>query len=204
MTDSQTANDALRARLLSEDEFEDESFSGGALPGLDLRKKRFSGCRFSAMSVNEAQLQACVLDDCSFERCDLSMAQLADCSFRGVRFENTKLMGVDWTVARDLLFDVSFEECVLSYGVFVKRKMRQTKIIRCVAHEADFSGADLTEADFSGTDLRDARFSRTVLVKTNLASATHYHIRPADNRLKQTRFSMEAGLHTLAELGIVV
>lgn len=194
----------LRQRLLSESDFEDEVFKGGALPGIDLRRKRFARCRFEAVAMNEAQLQAVILDECVFVRCDLTMAKVAECSFRDVRFEHTKLMGVDWSVARDLLFDVSFEGCVLSYGVFAGRKMRKVKMVECTAHEADFSGADLSEADFSGSDLRDAVFSRTKLVKADLGTAHGYRIHPGENVLKKTRFSMEAGLDALATLGIIV
>lgn len=195
---------ALRARLTSEHDFEDEVFTGGALPGIDLRRKRFARCRFEAVAMNEAQLQSVVLDECVFVRCDLTMAKVAECSFRDVRFEHTKLMGVDWSAARDLLFDVSFEGCVLSYGVFAGRKMRKVQVIDCVAHEADFSGADLSESSFAGTDLRDAVFQRTKLVKADLSSAHHYRIHPSENMLKKTRFSMEAGLDALATLGIIV
>jgi uncharacterized protein YjbI with pentapeptide repeats len=191
-------------RLNSADDFEEETFVGGSFPGLDLRRKRFARCRFEAVGMDQALLQEAVLDECTFVRCDLSMASVAECSFRDVRFENTKLMGVNWTVARDLLFDVSFAECVLSYGVFADRKMRKTDLVDCTAHEVDFSGADLTEANFSGTDLRDAVFYRTKLAHANLSSALNYRISPADNRLNKTRFSMEAGLDTLRQLGIVV
>jgi fluoroquinolone resistance protein len=195
---------ALRARLLGENDFEDEVFTGGALPGIDLRRKRFARCRFEAVAMNEAQLQAVILDECVFVRCDLTMAKVGECSFRDVRFEHTKLMGVDWSVARDLLFDVSFEGCVLSYGVFAGRKMRKVEVVDCVAHEADFTGADLSEASFRGSDLRDAVFSRTKLVKADLSTAHGYRIHPGENILKKTRFSMEAGLDALATLGIIV
>ncbi|MBK6809301.1 MAG: pentapeptide repeat-containing protein [Sandaracinaceae bacterium] len=195
---------ALRQRLLGENDFEDEVFTGGALPGIDLRRKRFARCRFEAVAMNEAQLQAVILDECVFVRCDLTMAKVAECSFRDVRFEHTKLMGVDWSVARDLLFDVSFEGCVLSYGVFAGRKMRKVEVVDCVAHEADFTGADLSEASFRGSDLRDAVFSRTKLVKADLSTAHGYRIHPGENTLKKTRFSMEAGLDALATLGIIV
>lgn len=194
----------LRQRLASENDFEDEVFTGGTLTGMDLRRKRFARCRFEAVAMNEAQLQSVILDECAFVRCDLTMAKVAECSFRDVRFEHTKLMGVDWSAARDLLFDVSFEACVLSYGVFAGRKMRKVEVIDCVAHEADFSGADLSESNFAGTDLRDAVFRRTKLVKADLSGALNYRIHPSENVLKKTRFSMEAGLDALATLGIIV
>ena len=194
----------ISERLSAAEDFEDEEFIGGACSGLDLRGKHFSRCRFEAVTLDKAQLQAVVLDECAFVRCDLSMARVDDCSFRGVRFEHTKLMGVNWIVARDLLFDVSFEGCVLSYGVFANRKLRKAQLVDCVAHEVDFSGADLTEASLRGTDLRDATFARTTLVRTDLSTALNYRIDPANNKLGKTRFSMDAGLETLRHLGIIV
>ena len=185
-------------------DFEDEEFLGGSCSALDLRGKRFTRCRFEAVTLDKARLEGVVLDECVFVRCDLSMATLGDCSFRGAHFDHTKLMGVDWTVARDLLFDVSYEGCVLSYGVFVDRKLRKVALTDCVAHEVDFSGADLTDADLRGTDLRGAVFARTTLVRTDLSTATHYRVDPANNKLSKTKFSLEAGVATLRDLGIVV
>lgn len=198
--------DAARTldHLQSEDEFEDETFSGLAHSKLDLSNKSFTQCTFEAMSLNEVQLASCVFTDCRFVRCDLTMAKLGECSLRGVRFERTKLMGIDWSAARDLIFDVSFETCVLSYGVFVKRRMREVKFIDCTAHEADFSEADLTAAHFKGTDLRDARFTRANLTRADLSEARDYRIDPAETTLMKTRFSLEAALDVVARLGIIV
>lgn len=190
--------------LASDDEIEGETFSGLTQPKLNLRGKRLSGCSFEGMTLPELQLEGSVLTECRFVRCDLTMAKLTDCSLRDVSFEWTKLMGIDWSAARDLIFDVSFQSCVLSYGVFVKRRLRDVKLLDCVAHEADFSQADLTGADLSGSDLRDARFEGTNLTRADLGSAREYRIRPGENVLKQTRFSMEAALEVIKDLGIVV
>src|SRR6476620_1297891 len=144
------------ARLAELDAFDDETFAGVTEAKLDLRGKRFSNCTFEAMNLPDARLDQCVFADCRFVRCDLSMSKLSECSLREVSFEHTKLLGIDWSTARVLVFEVSFHTCVLSYGSFFKRRLRETKLIDCVAHEVDFSAADLTAADFTGTDLRDA------------------------------------------------
>lgn len=193
-----------QARLLAEDEHDDDAFVGISCPKLDLRGKRFTGCTFEGLHAPEAQLESAVFSDCTFVRCDLTMARVAECSFRGASFERSKMMGIDWSLARDLIFDVSFDTCILSYGSFVKRRMREVRIVGCTAHETDFSEADLTSADFSRTDLRDARFSRTNLTRANLSSAEHYRIDPTENTLKGTRFSVEAAMALVATLGIVV
>jgi fluoroquinolone resistance protein len=113
-------------------------------------------------------------------------------------------MGVDWTDVRGISFLVSFEACNLSHCTFADRKMPKTVFRECRAHEVSFSGVDLTKCVFAGTDLRDARFIDTVLVEADLSEAVNYDISPQQNRLRKTKFSQEAALELVAQLGIVV
>lgn len=170
---------ALRQRLLGENDFEDEVFTGGALPGIDLRRKRFARCRFEAVAMNEAQLQAVILDECVFVRCDLTMAKVAECSFRDVRFEHQAdgrgLVGGARPALRRELRGLR-----AGLGVFAGRKMRKVEVVDCVAHEADFAGGRPERGRLPRSDLRDAVFSRTKLVKADLRPRTATASTPAD------------------------
>jgi len=193
-----------REELLAGDDWEDAGFVELDLGGLDLGERSFRHCRFERVRLAEARLRDCVFEECEFEGCDLTMAHVAGAAFRDVDFRHSKLMGIDWTDVRGIAFLVSFEECNLSHCTFADRKMPGTVLRKCRAHEVSFAGVDLTKAVFTGTDLRGARFIDTILVEADFSEAVHYDISPQQNRLGKTKFSQEAALALVAELGVVV
>lgn len=170
----------------------------------ELAGKSFYGCEFIGLAVMEADLMDSVFEDCRFLQCDLTMASLRGASLRGVEFNNCKLMGIDWSPAGGLTFSVSFDECILSHCLFTDLRMKDTKITNCKAHEASFAGVDLQGANFSGSDLRAVRFVDTNLEGADLSTAENYAINPDDNRLKDTKFSVEAALALASRLGVIV
>ncbi|MDG2306220.1 MAG: pentapeptide repeat-containing protein [Candidatus Binatia bacterium] len=193
-----------KEELLAGDDFEDVTFRDLDLGGLNLVDKNFRECRFEQVRFAEARLSGCTFEDCDVEDCDLTMAKVGGVAFRGVAFRRSKLMGVDWTDVRGISFLVSFEGCNLSHCTFADRKMPKTVFRECRGHEVSFSAVDLTKCVFTGTDLRGARFIDTVLVEADLSGAVNYDISPQQNRLRKTKFSQEAALALVAQLGVVV
>ena len=189
---------------LEEDEYVGEELEGLDLAGETLRERLFDDCVLKGWTLNEAALRSCRFDDCTFRGCDLTMAKLYDCRLRGVRFERCKLMGVDFSLAYQLGFDVSFEDCVLSYASFSGMNVKGLEVIRCRAHEAIFDDADLRDADFTESDLAGARFSGADLRGADLSGASGYVIDPAYSKLKGTRMSIEGALATARLFGIEV
>jgi fluoroquinolone resistance protein len=120
-----------------------------------------------------------------------------------VTFQDSKLMGVDWT---DLgpLPNASFEGCDLRYASFVKLKLRATKFLRCTAREANFIDVDLTEADFTGTDLTDSTIRGCTLARANLSRAIGVLFDVQTNRVKGARIGLEAALAMARSAGMVV
>jgi fluoroquinolone resistance protein len=166
--------------------------------------KSFYGCEFVGLAAMEADLSNSVFEDCRFYQCDLTMVSLLGASLRGVEFRNCKLMGIDWSPAGGLTFSVSFDSCILSHCLFTDLRMKDTQITDCKAHEASFAGVDLQGANFSGCDLRDARFLGTNLEGADLSTAENYMIDPGDNRLRDTKFSVEAALALASKFGVIV
>lgn len=193
-----------RDELFAQDEWENASFDRLDLSGSDLSNRTFLRCTFDRVRLGEAKLEATVFEDCTLTRCDLTMAKLKGSAFRDVRFRDSKLLGVDWSGVRHLVFVVAFKHCTLTYSSFVGNKMRGTLFIDCNATETSFVDVDLTGAVFTGTDLASAKFIDVVLVDADLSDAVNYAISPQQNKLKRTRFSQEAALALVAELGIVV
>ena len=87
---------------------------------------------------------------------------------------------------------------------FSTLKMKRSKFIECIIHKTDFVNADLAESDFSGSHLNGSKFHHTLLEKANLTGAIRYYIDPANNRLKQARFSYPDVLSLLAPFEIKV
>jgi uncharacterized protein YjbI with pentapeptide repeats len=82
--------------------------------------------------------------------------------------------------------------------------LRQAKLVRCTAREADFTESDLTGADCNGTDFSSSRFLRTNLTKANFTKASNYSIDPSLNTLKKTRFSLPEAISLLYSLDIIL
>ncbi|WP_164016792.1 pentapeptide repeat-containing protein [Pyxidicoccus trucidator] len=201
-TDPEQAAKLVR-RLAQEAYFENETFAELELQGCDLSEKEFYRCTFQRTQLQESRWRNSVLEACVFISCDLTRAQLKATGLRGVRFEGSKLMGVDFTdVSANP--EVAFEDCVLRYASFVGLSLRKTEFLRCTALEANFFDLDLTEADFSGTTLTGSNFRGCTLTKTNFSQVSGLFLDPARNRVKGTRVPVETAVSLAQSLGMQV
>ena len=197
--------DLLSAELA---EFEDQTFDGLALAGEEVRAKEFAGCTFVGCSFLETAFSACRFVDCEFLRCDLSLCSVEDCSFSSVKFTDSQAIGVNWTEAswpaRGLFNAIGFERCAISHSTFIGLGLRRVKIIDCVARDADFAEADLTQANCGGTDFKDSRFLHTDLTEADFTGATNYAITANLNVLRKTRFALPEAMSLLYGLDIIL
>jgi fluoroquinolone resistance protein len=171
-------------------------------------KKDFLGCTFSKCNFTETLFQECRFHECKFSHCDLSLVNLKGCTFNSSRFENSHVIGVDWTQTawaenKFIVFKpVDFVECVLNHSTFSAMKMKQIQIVRCIAHDVSFEEADLTQADCTFTDFNSSRFLHTNLTEADFTGATNYTIAPQVNVLKKTKFSLPEAMALLYGLDI--
>jgi uncharacterized protein YjbI with pentapeptide repeats len=192
-----------RERLLSEDRFENESFIGVDLSGVDLSRKELEGCTFRNAKLSETRWLGTVLEDCVFETCDLSNMSPKGLTARDVRFRECKLLGVDWSGVTPSVA-VSFDGCDLRYAQLVKMHLRKTKFLRCTLVEAAFVEVDLMESDFEGSDLTGATFRDCVLKKADFTQARGVLIDATKNQVKDVRVSVEAAVLLATSLGMRV
>jgi uncharacterized protein YjbI with pentapeptide repeats len=122
---------------------------------------------------------------------------------RGVRFEDCKLMGVDWSNLSPHP-EFTFTNCNLRYASFVKVNLRKTSFARSAVREANFHDADLTEADFAGADLSGSNFRGCTLTRTDFRGTTGLFLDPARNKVKGTRVPVETAVMLAQSLGLVV
>ncbi len=190
-------------RLRAEDSFENETFSGLDLQRADLADKEFYRCVFLNCLLQESSWKSARLEACAFRGCDLTRAKLAQTAFRGVEFEGSKLMGIEFGAA-SLHPEFSFTECNLRYASFVRINLRKIEFTKCTVREVNFVDADLTEAEFSGSDLTGASIQGCTLALTDFRNTTGLFFEPSANRVKKPRVPMETAVLIARHLGLVV
>jgi len=176
---------------------------------LDLRDepmdaKSFVRCTFDRCQFPGVQLADVSFEDCDFEACDLANVALLGTRFHGVRFKASRLAGIDWTSAEQLLFDVRFEDCAMRFGRFSGMRLCRLKMTGCDARDTDFSRADLRRAVFDGTQLGHAAFDGAQLQHAALDAAFDVGFRPSEVRLSKTRINLELAFKILADMGLDV
>jgi len=174
----------------------------------ELAGSQFHDCTFEACSFAETSFESCRFVGCLFRDCDLSLAQIRDCSFTTARFEQSKLVGVDWTRASwpevRLGEPLSFTACALSHSTFIGLNLQGVSFRGCVAVNVDFREADLSAANFARTDLLDSLFQATNLTGADLSRARNYRIDPSQNRIEKARFSLPEAMSLLYSMDIVL
>ncbi|MEJ2736127.1 MAG: pentapeptide repeat-containing protein [Anaerolineae bacterium] len=189
-------------------EVEGRSFSGLDLHGQELGFREFYGCVFLKCSFLETTFRSCRFVDCEFRECNLSLCRVKDCSFSNTRFQDSQVMGVDWTEAswpkRGFLRTVDFRSCALNHSTFIGLSLRGIELTECAARGVDFTEADLSRADLPHTDFSQSRFLHTDLTEADLTGATNYSIAPTRNVLKKTRFSLPEAVSLLYGLDIIL
>lgn len=189
-------------------EYEDQVFEDLTLRGEVVSRAEFYDCVFVRCSFPETTFRDCRFRDCAFKSCDLSLVHVPNCSFSAVRFEDSKLVGINWTEAswakEGFLNSVDFFNCVISYSVFFGLNLRRINLTGCVAKDVNFTEADLTEANCTATDFSESRFFHTDLTQADFSGAVNYSINASVNTLSKTKFSLPEAMSLLHSLDIVL
>jgi len=196
----------LSSRIRTQTHYTDQVFKGINLEGAQLASSEFYDCTFIGCAFAGCVFLTCKFINCTFQRCDLSLVQVPGSIFSLIRFEESKLIGVDWTrgdwAATRLGDPIGFFTCAISHSTFIGLRLRGIQIRDCTALDVDFREADLSQADFTGTDLSGSLFSNTNLTEADLSVARNYYITPGQNVLKQARFSLPEAMSLLYSLDI--
>ncbi|WII72145.1 pentapeptide repeat-containing protein [Bdellovibrio sp. 22V] len=170
---------------------------------LEEQRTELSGFDFQEINLTEANLKSAVFVDCKFTKCNLANVSLLNVVLRGVLFENSNLMGVNWADVRKN-GDYHFSGCKLDYGCFQSMDLRGMKFENCSVREADFSGANLSKANFGGSLLSGTSFANANLEKADFRGAKSYFIDPKFVKLKEAKFSFPEALVLIQALGVEV
>ena len=183
---------------------EDKEFKNIVFQKKETRDKVFENCKFINCDFSNSIFRATKFIDCTFTNCNLSMAKLNNCQLNTITFNSCKLMGINFGDCADFLFSVSFDNCVLDYSFFVRKKMPKTIFLNSSVKNVDFSETDLSKAKFTNSDLLNAVFDKTILKETDFTSATNYIIDPEINFIKKAKFSLHGIPGLLAKYDISI
>ena len=189
----------MEPKLHDNEHFENLDFAGQPVP-----KSEYYQCWFRKCNFNKCDLSEVDFDECIFTDCDLTMAVLRNAGMRNIRFEQCKLLGVDFSICNTFRFEVGFVACVLDYSIFFKLKMPKTQFRNCTLKEAEFAEADLSQALFDRCDMENAGFAFTNLEKADLSTAFNYRIDPEQTRIRRAQFTYPAVLGLLSKYDITV
>ncbi len=177
---------------------ERQSFVGKTLD-TDFDEHTFINCDFSS-----ASLETSSFNDCIFRHCVFSLTRIADCSLRGVRFDNCKLVGVDFWKANRLALDISFKDCKIATCDFSKLPMKKATFADCEVTDCTFDSTDLREADFGGSSLSGTSFINCNLEEADFSHARGYGINPTSNKMKGSKFALPDAVTLLLSFGVKI
>jgi uncharacterized protein YjbI with pentapeptide repeats len=175
-------------------EYTDRAFERVTYRAKMVNRRAFDNCTFTKCIFQEITFQNCKFRNCTFSGCNLRLMRVAGSSFRETIFKQSAVTGVNWGEGSwsksGLLDSIGFSESEVSYSVFFGLALTKMVMAKCVAKNADFAEANLTQADFTATDFAEARFLHTNLTEANFTHARNYAIDPGLNNVKGAKFSL--------------
>ena len=191
-------------------EYGPQEFTGVVLKNERITLKEFNACTFTKCVFSETAFEKCEFRDCVFKKCSLSLVSLKDSLFFGTRFEDSQLIGINWTETSwaknkaTLITPVDFFGCTLNYSTFIGLNLKKIKLTKCMAQDVSFEDANLTQANCTATDFTNSRFLHTNLTQADFTGATNYSIAANQNTLKKTKFSLPEAMSLLYSLDIIL
>src|ERR1017187_3912730 len=106
---------------------DDKTFENIDYSEKQLFNREYNNCNFSNCNFQKAELKRDEFIDCVFNSCNFSLAALNDSGIKNVSFTDCKLMGIDFSKCNSFLFTVSFNNCILDYSSFAKKKRSEER-----------------------------------------------------------------------------
>lgn len=183
---------------------EDQSFTRITIAELRKLGNTFERCSFLDCDFAEANLSELTFIDCHFTNCLFVLCRITQTGLQKVNFTGCNLTGTEFNRAKDFLFEVHFDDCILDNTIFYKKKNKGGRFTNCSLKEADFTAADLTNAVFDNCNLHRSMFDNTQLKGADLSTSFNFEIDPEENNIKKAKFSVHGLPGLLTRYNIVV
>ena len=189
----------MQKNYITDQKYEKEDYTENQIEKADYEGCYFLNCNFSGIDLSDINFT-----DCEFIDCNLSSAKIIQTTFGDVLFKDCKMLGLHFENCNEFIFSARFDNCILNFCSFYKRKMKKTSFRRCSLQEADFTETDLTESNFDKCDLKDTKFENTILEKADLRTAFNYSIDPELNKIKKGKYSFPSVAGLLLKYDIII
>jgi len=113
------------AHFVEETTFEKEDFNLENLERGDYELCTFMNCNFANSDLSNTRFV-----DCEFQDCNLSATKIGGTGLQDVRFNNCKMLGLQFDECSDFLFRVSFDNCQLNHSSFFSNKLVKVSFIQ--------------------------------------------------------------------------
>ena len=150
------------------------------------KEERFDSCEF--INCQFADLSHISFIDCDFRSCNLSNFKTVNTRLQNVSFFDCKLLGLNFSGTIDFALELHFENCILDYASFDRKKLNKSSFKNCRLHSTNFGNADLSKSTITTCDFMDASFSKTNLSTIDFTTNFNFLIDPELNTIKKTKF----------------
>lgn len=169
-----------------------------------VNKREFDNCTFIDCDFSNSNFSNNRFNECEFVNCNLSMIQLGKTVMYTVHFRDCKLLGINFHECDDFLFGVNFENSILDYSSFIRKKMPKTKFLNSSLREVAFIETILTGSQFENVNLAGAVFNRTDLRGVDFKTAINYDIDPEFNNIQKAKFSLPEAIRLLSKYDLKI
>lgn len=192
--------------LEDKNEYWSQTFEALDFSGTEIASKEFDGCTFRGCDFSEATLKRCNFVDCEFSKCNFSLVKIEYSKFSDVLFNESKLVGVNWTKVSwpRLVFSapIKFYKSIVNDCSFYGLSLQEIVLDGCKAHNVDFREGDFSNANFTYTDLTGSLFANTNLSGADFCEASNYDIDIYQNQIEGAKFSRFEAVRLLDSLKI--
>ena len=166
----------------------------------------FENCTFEHCNFSDSRFYKCKFVDCVFTGSNLSNCNVDFSKFLEVTFNESKLVGIDWTKADWPRFNftspLKFNNCIINDSSFFGLALSELVVEYCKAHDVDFRHGNFTKANFRYTDFTNSLFMKTNIQQADFSEAENYDIDIFNNEIKSARFSRLEAVRLLNCLAI--
>lgn len=180
--------------------FENEDFSKHVFDDFTFSNCVFVKCKFTDCSFKKANVW-----QCTFQECDFSLVNLKDAVLRDVLFENSKLMGINFSSCdTKLFFSIKIINSLAQFCNFLDLTMEKSSFKESRVIQSKFLGTNLKKSCFVAADLTGTVFQQCDLRQANFKKAINYRIHPCENKIPKAQFSFPECIGILQALDIVL
>ncbi|PUA29313.1 MAG: hypothetical protein B0W54_01540 [Cellvibrio sp. 79] len=166
----------------------------------------FENCTFENCNFSNTKFHKCKFVDCLFISSNLSNIKIDYSKFFDVSFNDSKMVGIDWTKADWPRFaftsPLKFSNSIINDSSFFGLSLNELELKYCKAQDVDFRNGNFSKGNINYTDFTNSLFMKTNLRETNFSDAENYTIDIFNNDIKGAIFSRLEALRLLDCLDI--